>query len=119
VDVEPISRRCTEARETFSTDAEVERIRDFFGPSFSEDEAYTRLFSAKEAAAKCMGTHMYFAFHHYRLIRIDENGPVQRWTLKDRSTEKDIPAATSAVYRGHVVSNVSADPLNRHERSAL
>ncbi len=66
VDVEPEGSKCSMLKDSFATSKEVEILLGAKDARSREFE-FVRLFSAKEAAAKCFGTHMYFAFHYYVL----------------------------------------------------
>ncbi len=69
LDVEPISNKCKSLKAAFATDEELAVLLDSVERK-DEAKALTRLFSAKEAAAKGLGTHMYYAFHHYQLVAV-------------------------------------------------
>jgi 4'-phosphopantetheinyl transferase EntD len=76
LDVEPVSRKCVRLKDAFATEKETQVLKNAAEDDADLAAGFTRLFSAKESAAKCLGTHMYFAFHHYRLVSVDKDSLV-------------------------------------------
>lgn len=102
LDVEPVSRKCARLKDAFATQAEEQILK-----SAADDDAelavqLTRLFSAKESAAKCLGTHMYFAFHHYRLVSLDEDSLM----LNDETKGRARLRVETRIKDGHVFSRM-------------
>ena len=107
IDVEPVSRKCAALKDAFAVASENEILAQTHGDSDHGALAYTRLFSAKEAAAKCLSTHMYFAFHHYRLV----DAASDRLVLADLSATNRLLQIESVDREAHVFSRLLIDEL--------
>ena len=107
IDVEPVSRKCAALKDAFAVAFESDILAQSHDETDQGALAYTRLFSAKEAAAKCLGTHMYFAFHHYRLVDASSDC----LALEDLSTAGRLLQIESVVHNAHVFSRLLVDEL--------
>jgi 4'-phosphopantetheinyl transferase EntD len=99
VDVEPVSEKCVMLQNEFASSREMEILFRADNAGCEAVEA-TRLFSAKEAAAKCFLTHMYFAFHHYCLQSADKDVLI----FEDLSGQRKRFSVHTAVEESHVFS---------------
>jgi phosphopantetheinyl transferase len=68
VDVEPVTDKAFRLRDRIAADSELDVLFGDTGARLDDHAEVTRLFSAKEAMAKCLGTHLFHALHHYRLV---------------------------------------------------
>ncbi len=106
VDVEPISRKCVELKNTFADTGEIQIL--VLLNSIDQDEFYTKLFSAKEAAAKCFGTHMFFAFNYYKLKAVQKNNMI----FEDLSNNSNLFTVQTDIMNDHVFSRMfSPSPI--------
>ena len=101
VDVEPVSKKCVTLKDAFAAPEEIKILMDS-AEGATEATQLTRLFSAKEAAAKCLKTHLFYAFHYYRLIAARRTALV----LKDISGAMELPAVETVLVENHVFSRL-------------
>jgi 4'-phosphopantetheinyl transferase EntD len=102
IDVEPVNEKCVSLKDAFAVSSEVQILKEASENDADAALQFTRLFSAKESAAKCLGTHMYFAFHHYRLVFADKDALV----LEDLSDNKMRHSVQTCIKNNHVFSRV-------------
>ena len=103
VDVEEIGSKAASLKEPFASQKERHLLEARAGDAEEIARAYTTLFSAKEAAAKCLGTHMYNAFYYLRLVEMGR----ERLVLKNLADKgMGLIRVEICVYDGHVFSFV-------------
>jgi phosphopantetheinyl transferase len=103
VDLERVGQKAAGLRASFASESEQDLLERGAGDADAVARAYTALFSAKEAAAKCLGTHMYHAFYYLRLV---ETGRGRLVLENIAESPKRRIIARACFHAGHVFSLV-------------
>ena len=97
VDVEPVTEKAYRLRERIASTSELDLICSASDSEADTNANVTRLFSAKESMAKCLGTHLFHALHWYRLVKREDEALI----LRD-DADKSVYRVLTAIYDQHV-----------------
>ena len=107
LDVEPVTEKAARLRERIASPEERALVEGAVEGGAALGVIYTRLFSAKEAMAKCRGSHLFHALVHYRVTAVE---PERLWLEDASAPGGPVFGVVTEVYRDHVFSLFRAEP---------